>query len=182
MNQSYRALEALRVPTVAAVHGIAFGGGFELALNCDFIVAAENSIFRCVEVTTGMLPIAGALQRLAERAGRTWASRWAMLGEPITGALAGQLGIVSHVVAEAEVAATAKALAQKLATGPTRSYAATRALLKAWSAGGVPLADAMMLDVTMDLYLSDDCTRGFLSTAKAFDQGIEPPAMIFNGR
>src|ERR1700719_2098000 len=180
VNQSYRALEALRVPTVAAVHGIAFGGGFELALNCDFIVAAENAIFRCVEVTTGMLPIAGALQRLAERAGRTWASRWAMLGEPITGALAGQLGIVSHVVPEAEVAAAAKELAQKLATGPTRSYAATRTLLKAWSAGGVPLADAMLLDVTMDLYLSEDCTRGFLSTAKAFDQGIEPPAMIFN--
>ena len=181
VNQSYRALEALRIPTIAAVQGITFGGGFELALNCD-IVAAENAIFRCVEVTTGMLPIAGALQRLAERAGRTWASRWAMLGEPITGALAGQLGIVSHVVAEAEVAAAAKELAQKLATGPTRSYAATRTLLKAWSAGGVPLADAMMPDVTMDLYLSEDCTRGFLNTAKAFDQGIEPPAMIFNGR
>ena len=182
VNQSYRALEALRIPTIAAVQGITFGGGFELALNCDFIVAAENAIFRCVEVTTGMLPIAGALQRLAERAGRAWASRWAMLGEPITGALAGQLGIVSHVVAETEVAAAAQELAQKLATGPTRSYAATRTLLKAWSAGGVPLADAMMLDVTMDLYLSEDCTRGFLSTAKAFDQGIEPPAMIFNGR
>src|SRR5216684_1958411 len=182
VNLSYRAIEALRVPTIAAVQGIAFGGGFELALNCDFIVAAENAIFRCVEVTTGMLPIAGALQRLAERAGRARASRWAMLGEPITGALAGQLGIVSHVVAETEVAAAAKELAQKLATGPTRSYAATRTLLKAWSAGGVPLADAMMLDVTMDLYLSEDCTRGFLSTAKAFDQGIEPPAMIFNGR
>src|SRR5258706_3436902 len=182
VNQSYRALEALRVPTVAAVHGITFGGGFELALNCDFIVAAENAIFRCVEVTTGMLPIAGALQRLAEHAGRTWASRLAMVGEPITGTLAGQLGIVSHVVAETEVVAAAQELAQKLATGPTRSYAATRTLLKAWSAGGVPLADAMMLDVTMDLYLSEDCTRGFLSTAKAFDQGIEPPAMIFNGR
>ena len=182
VNQSYRALEALRVPTVAAVQGIAFGGGFELALNCDFIVAAENAIFRCVEVTTGMLPIAGALQRLAERAGRTWASRWAMLGEPITGTLAGQLGIVSHVVAETEVAAAARELTQRLATGPTRSYAATRTLLKAWSAGGVPLADAMLLDVTMDLYLSEDCTRGFVSTAKAFDQGIEPPPMVFKGR
>lgn len=182
VNQSYRALEALRVPTIAAVQGIAFGGGFELALNCDFIVAAENAIFRCVEVTTGMLPIAGAVQRLAERAGRTWASRWAMLGEPISGALAGQLGVVSHVVAEANVDAAARELTQKLATGPTRSYAATRTLLKAWSAGGVPAADAMMLDVSMDLYISEDCTRGFLSTAKAFEQGIEPPAIIFNGR
>src|SRR6201989_1817715 len=83
VNLSYRAIEALRVPTIAAVQGVAFGGGFELALNCDFIIAAENAVFRCVEVTTGMLPIAGALQRLAERVGRGRASRFSMLGEPI---------------------------------------------------------------------------------------------------
>src|ERR1700744_1790286 len=70
VNWSYRSIEALRVPTIAAVQGLAIGGGFELALNCDFIVAAENAIFRCVEVTTGMLPLAGALQRLAQRGGR----------------------------------------------------------------------------------------------------------------
>src|SRR5580698_200279 len=133
VNQSYRALEALRVPTIAAVQGIAFGGGFELALNCDFIVAAENAVFRCVEVTTGMLPIAGALQRLAERAGRTWASRFAMLGEPIPGATAFELGIATHAVPAAKLADTANDLAKQLATGPTRSYAATRTLLKAWS-------------------------------------------------
>lgn len=182
VNQSYRALEALRVPTICAVQGICFGGGFELALNCDFILAGENAMFRCVEVTTGMLPIAGALQRLAERAGRTWASRWAMLGEPISGASAGQWGIVSHVVPDGEVASAAIDLARKLASGPTRSYAATRTLLKAWSSGGVPAADAMMLDISMDLYATDDCTRGFSSTAKAFDQGIEPPGIAFNGR
>src|SRR5271170_4262439 len=97
VNLSYRAIEGLKVPTIAAVQGIAFGGGFELALNCDFIVAAQNAVFRCVEVTTGMLPIAGALQRLAERIGRARASRFAMLGEAISGAEAGQLGIASHV-------------------------------------------------------------------------------------
>ena len=182
VNQSYRALEALRVPTICAVQGLVFGGGLELALSCDFMIAAESATLRCVEVTTGMLPIAGALQRLAERAGRARASRWAMLGEPISGILAGQLGIASHVVPEADVAATAKALARKLATGPTRSYAATRTLLKAWSAGGVPAADAMMLDISMDLYDTEDCTRGFLSTAKAFDQGVEPPEMVFHNR
>jgi enoyl-CoA hydratase/carnithine racemase len=182
VNQSYRAIEALRVPTIAAIQGIAFGGGFELALNCDFIVAAENAVFRCVEVTTGMLPIAGALQRLAERVGRGRASGFAMLGEAISGTLAGQLGIASHVVPEADVAATAEALAKKLAVGPTRSYAETRTLLKAWSAGGVTAADTIMLDVTMDLFNTDDCTRGFLNTAKAFDRDIEPPDMEFNGR
>src|ERR1700741_3949681 len=75
VNVSYRAIEMLKIPTVAVVQGIAFGGGFELALACDFLVAAENATLRCVEVTTAMLPIAGALQRLAERAGRARASR-----------------------------------------------------------------------------------------------------------
>ena len=182
VNLSYRAIEALRVPTVAAVQGFAFGGGFELALACDFLVAAENAILRCVEVTTGMLPLAGALQRLAERVGRGRASRFAMLGEPIPGSLAGQLGIATHVVPEAELIQTVEALAQKLATGPTKSYAATRTLLKAWSAGGVPVADAMMLDIAIDLFNSEDCTRGFLSTAEVFNRDVEPPDMVFNNR
>jgi enoyl-CoA hydratase/carnithine racemase len=182
VNLSYRAIEALKVPTVAAVQGIAFGGGFELALACDFIVAAENAVFCNVEVTTGMLPIAGGLQRLAERVGRGRASRFAMLGEPIPGPMAGQLGIATQVVPEAELAQTVQGLAQKLAVGPTKSYAATRTLLKAWSAGGVPAADAVMLDVTMELYNTEDCTRGFLSTAAAFDRDVVPPDMIFNNR
>jgi enoyl-CoA hydratase/carnithine racemase len=182
VNLSYRAIEALKVPTIAAVQGVAFGGGFELALACDFIVAAENAVFRCVEVTTGMLPIAGALQRLAERVGRGRASRFAMLGEPIPGPVAAQLGIATQVVPEAGLAQTVGALAQKLAMGPTKSYAATRALLKVWAAGGVPAADAVMLDVTMDLFNTEDCKRGFLNTAAAFDRDVEPPGMTFNNR
>src|ERR1700733_4651811 len=182
INTSYRAIEALRVPTVAVVQGLAFGGGFELALNCDFIVASTDAVFRCVEVTTAMLPIAGALQRLAERVGRGRASRFAMLGEPIPGSLAGQIGIATHVVDDNELEKTAEALASRLGSGPTRSYAATRTLLKAWSSGGVASADLIMLDVSMELYNGADAQRGFGNTAKAFDANIEPPAMTFEGK
>src|SRR5246127_4071105 len=182
VNASYRAIELLKIPTVAVVQGIAFGGGFELALACDFLVAAENATLRCVEVTTGMLPIAGALQRIAERAGRGRASRFAMLGEPIPGKQAGELGIATHVVPEAKLDAEANALARRLASGPTRSYAATRTLLKAWSGGGITAADAVMLDVTMDLFNTQDVQRGFLNTAKAFDANIPPPEMTFEGK
>ena len=182
VNASYRALEALRVPTVAVVRGAAFGGGFELALACDFLITTHSSILRCVEVTTAMLPIAGALQRLAERVGRARASRFSMLGEPIPGTQAAALGIATHVVSDAELSGAAEALIQQLATGPTRSYAATRTLLKAWSSGGVAAADLVMLDVAMELYNGADAQRGFASTAKAFDADVEPPAMTFAGK
>jgi enoyl-CoA hydratase/carnithine racemase len=182
VNASYRAIEALRVPTVAAVRGLVFGGGFELALACDFVVAAEDAVFRCVEVTTGMLPIAGALQRLAERVGRARASRFSMLGEPILGKQAGELGIATHVVPDGKLDAEAEALAQRLALGPTRSYAATRTLLKAWSGGGITAADAVMPDITMELFLTQDVQRGFINTAKAFDDNVEPPEMTFDGK
>jgi enoyl-CoA hydratase/carnithine racemase len=182
VNASYRAIEGLRIPTIAAVRGAAFGGGFELALACDFLVVARDATLMCVEVTTAMLPLAGALQRLAERVGRMRASRFSMLGEPISGIDAGALGIASHVVPEGELDAAVDALAAKLADGPTRSYAATRTLLKAWSSGGVAAADLVMLDVAMELYNGSDAQRGFASTAKAFDAGIESPELKFDGR
>jgi enoyl-CoA hydratase/carnithine racemase len=166
VNVSYRAIEMLKIPTVAVVQGVAFGGGFELALACDFLVAAENATFRCVEVTTAMLPIAGALQRIAERAGRARASRFAMLGEPISGHEAGELGIATHVVPANELAATA----------------ATRTLLKAWSSGGVAAADLVMLDVAMELYDGADAQRGFANTADAFNKDVEPPPLVFEGK
>src|ERR1700739_435979 len=182
VNRSYRAIEMLKIPTVAVVQGIAFGGGFELALACDFLVAAEDATLRRVEVTTGTLPIAGALQRIAERAGRARASRLAMLGEPISGREAGELGIATHVVPEYELSAPASALVQQLATGPTRSYAATRTLLKAWSSGGVAAADLVMLDIATELYNGADAQRGFANTAGAFQKGIRPCKRLFQGK
>jgi enoyl-CoA hydratase/carnithine racemase len=129
-----------------------------------------------------MLPVAGALPRIAERAGRARASRLAMLGEPISGREAAEMGIATHVVPENELSATAAALVRQLATGPTRSYAATRTLLKAWSSGGVAAADLVMLDVAMELYNGSDAQRGFANTAEAFNKDIEPPMLVFEGK
>jgi enoyl-CoA hydratase/carnithine racemase len=181
-NQSFRAIEALQIPTVAAVRGVAFGGAFELALACDFIVAADDAVFRCIEASVGSAPVAGAVQRLAERIGRSRAARYAMLCEPMSGVVAGQLGVATFVVPADDVEATALKFAQDLSTGPTRSYAAIRTLLKAWSGGGVPLADAMILDVTMGLHSSEDARRGRTARAEAIKKGLEPPKIVFSGR
>jgi enoyl-CoA hydratase/carnithine racemase len=105
-----------------------------------------------------------------------------MLGEPISGREAGQLGIATHVVPENELTATAATLTRQLATGPTKSYAATRTLLKAWSSGGVAAADLVMLDVAMELYDGADAQRGFANTADAFNKDIEPPPLVFEGK
>jgi enoyl-CoA hydratase/carnithine racemase len=181
-NQSFRAIEALQVPTVAAVRGAAYGGAFELALACDFIVAAEDAVFRCIEASVGSAPVAGAVQRLAERIGRSRAAHYAMLCEPMSGAVAGQLGLASFVLPENEVEATALKFAQDLSAGPTRSFAAIRALLKAWSGGGVPTADSVILDITMGLHSSEDARRGRTARAEAIKKGIEPPKIVFTGR
>lgn len=181
-NQSFRAIEALQVPTVASVRGAAYGGAFELALACDFIVAAEDAVFCCIEASVGSAPVAGAVQRLAERIGRSRAARYAMLCEPMTGATAGELGVATVVLPADKVEAAALKFAQDLSTGPTRSYAAIRTLLKAWSGGGVPSADAMILDVTMSLHSSEDARRGRTARADAIERGIEPPNIVFTGR
>ena len=77
--------------------------------------------------------------------------------------------------------AEADALVRRLAVGPTRSYAATRTLLKAWSSGGVAATDELMLDVAMELYDGEDVRRGFANTAKAFDADEEPAEIEFVG-
>jgi enoyl-CoA hydratase/carnithine racemase len=182
VNQSYRAIEALRVPTLASVQGIAMGGGFELALACDLIIAAEAAVFRNVEVTTGMMPIAGGMQRLAAHIGRARAARMAIFGDAVSAPEAFKLGFVTHLVPTDRLAQETSALADHLATGPTRAYGAVRALLKTWGNGGVAAADAVMLDLTMDLFDSADARKGFAVSAKAFDEDVEPPPLTFDGR
>jgi enoyl-CoA hydratase/carnithine racemase len=182
MHHSYRAIEALQIPTVCAVRGRAWGGAFEMTLACDFIVAADDASFRCIEPSVGTAPVAGGVQRLAERAGRTRAARYVMLAEPMSGATAGELGVASFVVPEVEVEAAAAALAKRLANGPTRSYAAVRALLKAWAVGGVQGADAVLLDLTMPLHNTEDARRGRTARADAMRRGVEPEPVVFLGR
>ena len=181
-NRTYRALEALPVPTVAAVRGNVFGGGVELVLSCDFIVAARDATFRQIEVSVGNMPMAGGVQRMAERIGRSRAVLYAMLSLPMTGDTAGELGLASFVVPEEEVESKALDLVQQLADGPTRSYAAVRQILKAWSSGGVAGADAVMLDVALPLHATVDAARGRAARAEALARGEEPKPVIFEGR
>lgn len=102
-------------PTIAAVNGFALGGGFELALACDFRIASSASSFAMPEITFGSIPAGGATQRIARLAGVSAALEIVLLGERIDAATALRLNLVNRVVDPAETLATAHEWARKLA-------------------------------------------------------------------
>lgn len=171
VNQAYRAIEALRIPSVAAVRGKAIGGHFELVLHCDLIIAADTATFHAIESQTGMIPLAGGLQRLAERIGRGRASELYLLSVPLSGTRAGEIGLATRVVADGEVEAEAVKLAERLSAGPTLAFGAARALHKAWSSGGVAGADEVQLDLSMRLFETRDARQGFAVLKAAQEAG-----------
>jgi len=130
-------VEALPAPTVAAIRGAAPGGGLEVALACDFRIAADDARLGLPEVLIGLIPGAGGTQRLSRIAGPVVAARLVLAGELVSGTEAARLGIVQWAVPEAEVERRARALAERLAgqSGPAMA-AAKQCLAAAGSPGG----------------------------------------------
>jgi enoyl-CoA hydratase/carnithine racemase len=175
-------LENMPIPTITAVHGRAFGGGFELALHTDLIIASASARFRFPEATVAVPPLAGGAQRIAERAGRSTATRLVMLSEEIDAGEAARLNLIARVVPDADLIDEAVALATKLASGPTRAHAATKALLSAWASGGVQSADAQMIELISNVLATDDVSAGVAAATTALESGTERPALAFDGR
>jgi enoyl-CoA hydratase/carnithine racemase len=174
-------LETLPVPTIAAIHGRAYGFGFEIALHTDLIVAADSARFRFPEATIGVFPLGGGAQRIADRAGRSVAARLSMLSEEITAEDAKAFNIITHLVPETQLKTTVDEIAEKLAAGPTRAHAATKAVLSAWSAGGIPAADMAMIENIPGVLATQDVTNAIASAAEALATGRERPTLRFRG-
>lgn len=96
-NQHWATVRALRKPLIGAINGFCLGGGNELAMLCDFLVAGRNAQFGQPEVNLGILPGAGGTQRLAALAGKGFAMRWMLTGEFISAEQALQIGLVTEV-------------------------------------------------------------------------------------
>jgi len=102
-------------PIIAAVNGFAFGGGCEIALMSDIIVAADHAQFGLPEVKVGLFAAAGGAFRLAQQMPRKLAMEYMLTGDPIPAPRAAEFGLVNHVVPLAELMPTALALAAKIA-------------------------------------------------------------------
>jgi enoyl-CoA hydratase len=105
-------------PLIAAVNGYALGGGCELAMMCDVIIAGESARFGQPEVNLGILPGAGGTQRWPRTVGKYVAMEINLTGEPVTASRAYELGVVNHVVPDEQTISAAQDLARRIAAKP----------------------------------------------------------------
>jgi enoyl-CoA hydratase/carnithine racemase len=144
LNALMDQVAAFPVPVIAALNGVALGGGFELALACDLRIAAEGAQMGLVEVRLGIIPGAGGTQRLARVAGAAVAKELILTGRRIGAARARELGLVSQVVAAPELAAAAARLAAEIAEGGPLAVAQAKRAID----GGLllPLKEGLALE------------------------------------
>ena len=178
----FNRFERIPMPVIAAVQGLCFGGGFELALRADMIFASESAAFGHPEQSLGIVTILGGAYRVAERSGRSRAAEWAMTSEKVPAATMERFGIVNRIVADADLLNEARAFAHKVAQGPTRAHAAHKALLRAWAVGGVSSADDAMFDIAMPLFETEDVRAGLKSAVDALNADKPRPVLDFKGR
>lgn len=155
--------EELAVPLVAAIGGHATGGGLELALLCDFVVADPAARLGLPEVTLGLIPGAGGTQRLPRRVGRATAARMLLLGELVEAAEARAAGLVDVVSAPGAALASGQALAARLAALPAGAVSAAKRALRAAERG--PLEEGLALERQLFLAVAatDDAREGVAS-------------------
>ena len=160
VGAAFDAMAAIPQPVVAAVSGLAESAGMELALACDIRIAGESARFAMPETELGMVPRGGGTQRLPRAIGRAQALRLLLTGESIDAAEALRIGLVSSVVADAELKAAAAAVAATIAS---RGPIATRLAKEAVHRGSeVPLVQGLQteLDLTVILQTTADRAEG----------------------
>ncbi|MDR6265830.1 enoyl-CoA hydratase-related protein [Roseobacter sp. N2S] len=171
----WRAVAQFPKPLIAAVNGLALGGGFELALHADIILASRGAKFALPEVTLGLMPGGGGTQRLIRAVGKARAMRLLMTGDRLDAQEAFRAGVISEVVEESSAIPAAVSLAARIAKLPPIS----QRLIKEVSLAGMdgPLETGLALErrAVQILFDTDDLQEGI----SAFFDKREP---VFNGR
>ncbi len=175
ITRNWERAASCRKPVIAAVAGYALGGGCELAMMCDFIIAADNAKFGQPEITLGVSPGAGGTQRLTRFVGKSKAMDMVLTGRMMDAAEAERAGLVSRVVPLAELMPTALEAAKKITGLSLNAVMLTKEMVNA--AYETPLSQGVKLERRLfhSLFAFDDQKEGMA----AF---IEKRAPKFTGR
>lgn len=171
----FTVLDELGTPVIAAVEGYAYGGGCELAMACDFVVAGASAKFGQPEIRVGLIPGAGGLSRLVQRAGRARALRMVLTGEPIDADAAREVGIVSDIVDDGRAVEVAVELATAIAAAPPLNVRAIRKVAR--HAEAATLNTAIELERTTFQLLFDTADH-----SEGIDAFLSKRAAVYEGK
>ena len=165
-----KGIRELPKPVVAAVNGPAVGIGCSLALACDLIWAAESAVFGLAFVNIGLVPDGGSTFLVPVAAGKARALEMALLGDPIPAQQALDWGLINRVVPDAALMEETRALAGRLAQGPTRSYAQSK---RALNNSFLKIMDEQ-LDLEADIQGEMVTSSDFIEGVSAFVEKRDP--------
>jgi 2-(1,2-epoxy-1,2-dihydrophenyl)acetyl-CoA isomerase len=160
-------------PVVAAVNGAAVGIGCSLALACDLVVAHEDAYFLLAFVNIGLVPDGGSSLFIPSRVGMARAAEMAMLGERVPARQALEWGLVNRVLPAGEFADGAAALTDRLAAGPTRSYAGAKRQLNHWLYARMDAQLELEADLQQEMAGSGDFAEGVVAFLQKRDASFE---------
>lgn len=157
---SAQIIDSIRKPIIGAVAGYALGGGCELALACDILIAADTAKFGLPEVNLGIMPGMGGTQRLIRAIGKSRAMEMALTGEFLSAEDAERYSLVSRVVHADELMSEVKALAEKIAEKPLMSVYSIKESVNA--AENLPLNEGLRLELELfnALFSTEDQKEG----------------------
>jgi enoyl-CoA hydratase len=170
----FRRIELLEIPTIAAVNGFALGGGCELAMACDLILASEKAKFGQPEVTLGITPGFSGTQRLARRAGVARAKELIFTGDMISAQEAARIGLVNRVTPPEELMNEAKALAARIAANAPLAVKYSKAAIDRGMQGDIDSGIGVENEFFALCFATEDQKSGmkaFLAKEKAVFEG-----------
>ena len=150
-------------PTLAVVEGVALGGGLELAVCCDFIIAGERARFGLPEIKLGAIPAAGGTLRVTRLIGPVRARQLILLGDPVDAATALNWGLIARVVPQDALAQESATFAHRLATAPARAMQYAKRAIAAAQDADEQTALALPRDLAAQLSTTSDLAEGVRS-------------------